>query len=409
MPLQLKIILLRYLNFFQIDSQVRRFKMRPEDFDGLQLPAAADMHVHLRDGAMMELVTPMIPSGGVDTVFVMVSAPLSSTPALANPLQPNLVPPLTTVERVVAYRSQLQALAPSVTFLMSLYLHPSITPATIAAAAAAGITGVKSYPAGVTTNSAAGVLSYEPFYPVFAAMQHHGLVLNLHGELPPSPDAPDITVLSAEEAFLPTLHALHARFPTLRIVLEHCTTRAALDAVRACGPAVVATITAHHLHLIVDDWAGDPHAFCKPVAKHPADRLALLRAAVAAEPKFFFGSDSAPHPVAAKTAGEDRRQKCAAGCFTQPFATQLVLDAVRKALARGTLRADEVSREALEGFLCWNGRQFYGLPSETGTLRRMTVGGKTTTVPMEVSNEDGSVVVVPFGRGMELPALTWAS
>jgi dihydroorotase len=124
--------------------------------------------------------------------------------------QPNLIPPITTVEAALSYKSRLEALAPLVTFLVSLYLHPSITPSTIKAAKAAGITGVKSYPAGVTTNSAARVVDYEPFYPVFAAMEAEDLLLNLHGESPPGED---ITVLNAEERFLPTLLDLHRRFP----------------------------------------------------------------------------------------------------------------------------------------------------------------------------------------------------
>jgi dihydroorotase len=178
------------------------------------------------------------------------------------------VPPITTVEQALAYKQRLSAIEPNVTYLMSLYLHPSITPSTIAAAAAAGITSVKSYPAGVTTNSDSGVIDYAPFYPVFAAMQEHDLVLNLHGELPPSA-GPDITVLNAEAAFLPTLAALHAAFPRLRIVLEHCTTAAAVEAVRACGPTVAATITAHHLYLTIDDVVGNCYNFCKPVSKLP--------------------------------------------------------------------------------------------------------------------------------------------
>jgi hypothetical protein len=124
--------------------------------------------------------------------------------------QPNLIPPITTVEAALSYKSRLEALAPLVTFLVSLYLHPSITPSTIKAAKVAGITGVKSYPAGVTTNSAARVVDYESFYPVFAAMEAEDLLLNLHGESPPGED---ITVLNAEERFLPTLLDLHRRFP----------------------------------------------------------------------------------------------------------------------------------------------------------------------------------------------------
>lgn len=207
------------------------------------------------------------------------------------------MPPITTVAAAVSYRDRLQALAPDVNFLMTLYLHPSITPSTIADAAVSGITGVKVYPAGVTTNSQAGVLSYEDYYPVFEAMQTHDMVLNLHGEVPNTPKdnyiavgtANAVTTMNAEEKFLPTLRKLHATFPRLRIVLEHCSTREALDAVRACGPTVGATITAHHLWITQDDWCGDNFNFCKPVAKSIVDRVALVQAVAGGEGKFFFG------------------------------------------------------------------------------------------------------------------------
>lgn len=110
---------------------------------------------------------------------------------------------------------------------------------------------------------------YKPFYPVFSAMEKEGLVLNLHGECP-SDHAKDITVLNAESSFLPTLKSLHAKFPALKIVLEHCTTRAAVEAVTECGPTVVGTITPHHLFITIDDWADDPFCYCKPVAKYPS-------------------------------------------------------------------------------------------------------------------------------------------
>lgn len=165
-------------------------------FDGLELPASADFHVHLRDGAMMKTVTPTIRKGGVNVAYVM----------------PNLVPPLTTCSAVSAYKQRLLEQEPSVNYLMTLYLHESISPAVIKEAKAQGIVGVKSYPAGVTTNSDTGVISYEPFYPVFSAMEQCGIVLNLHGECP-SDHAKDITILNAESNFLPTLKNLHAKFP----------------------------------------------------------------------------------------------------------------------------------------------------------------------------------------------------
>lgn len=211
------------------------------------LPAGADFHVHLRSGAMAAAVVPTIRQGGINTVYVM----------------PNLIPPVTTVAAALAYKTQLESLDPSVTYLMTLYLHESITPTVVREAKAAGIVGIKSYPAGVTTNSASGVLDYEAFFPIFAAMEDVGMVLNLHGECPSNHAAGKrgggdaITVLNAEASFLPTLKMIHAQFPRLKIVLEHCTTEAAVNAVKECGDNVVATLTAHHLFLVVDDWAGD--------------------------------------------------------------------------------------------------------------------------------------------------------
>jgi dihydroorotase len=165
------------------------------------LPAAADFHVHLRDGLLSAAVVPTIRAGGVSTVYVM----------------PNLVPPLTTVAAVKAYHGRLAALDASVRYLMTLYLHPDVTPQTIREARASGVVwGVKSYPAGVTTNSDAGVLSYEDFYPVFDEMERAGLVLNLHGECPNDEEA-GVDVMNAERRFLPTLRDLHRRFPNLKV------------------------------------------------------------------------------------------------------------------------------------------------------------------------------------------------
>jgi dihydroorotase len=132
---------------------------------------------------------------------------------------PNLVPPLTASSDALAYKNRLQTIEPRVNYLMTLYLHEKITPAVLKGAKAQGIIGIKSYPAGVTTNSASGVISYEPFYPVFEAMQKCGMFLNLHGECP-SDHKEGITILSAESKFLPTLKSLHAKFPKLKIVLE---------------------------------------------------------------------------------------------------------------------------------------------------------------------------------------------
>ena len=277
---------------------------------------------------------------------------------------------------------------------------------------------MKSYPAGVTTNSGSGVVDYESFYPVFEAMEREGLVLNLHGEVPSSEEE-DVHVLNAEERFLPTLKSLNEKFSKLRIVLEHCTTAAAVEAVKRCSDTVVGTITAHHLFLTVDDWAGDPVNFCKPVAKTYKDRRALLRAVVEGNGKFFLGTDSAPHAMRKKyggmrgAGGTDNAVtvpgKCAAGVFTQPYATQLVLEAVEGAVERGVIAKEEVTREVLQGFLGGFGRRFYGVRESTRKIR--VVEGKEKVVETlgvkKTGTEEVEDVVVPFRRGEKIYSLEW--
>ncbi|KID78204.1 uncharacterized protein G6M90_00g040090 [Metarhizium brunneum] len=352
----------------------------------LELPPTADMHVHLRQAELMELVAPTVRQGGVDTVFVM----------------PNLVPPITTVERALEYKAQLQKIDPNVHYLMSLFLHPSVTPDVIAKAAAAGITGVKMYPQGVTTNSENGVANVEAFYPTFAAMEENDMVLNLHGEVLESL-APENTTL--EEAFLPTLKKLHERFPRLRIVLEHCTTSAAVEAVKACGPTVGATITAHHLYLTGADACCDPFAFCKPIPKKPTDRDALLKALVSGNPKFFFGSDSAPHQIISKTSAE--QGKAPAGVFTQPVATQLVLMALEEGVVRGDISENDITQEKLEGFLSRHGRRFYKLPETSD--KKIILERKGEKIGTSVKSADGKFEVGISRAGTEIFSLAWES
>lgn len=360
-------------------------------FDGLEIPAAADFHVHLRDGKMMETVVPTIRLGGVDTVYVM----------------PNLVPPITTVSAALAYKDRLLAIEPKVNYLMTLYLHESITPETVREAKKAGIVGIKSYPAGVTTNSSSGVLSYEPFYPVFAAMQEEGIILNLHGECP-SDHKKDITILNAEASFLPTLKSLHSKFPTLKIVLEHCTTAAAIQAVKDCGPNVVGTITAHHLFLTIDQWADDAFHFCKPVAKLPSDRSALLLAATSLSDKFFLGTDSAPHDIGAKKGGSG---KTAAGVFTQAHAVGHVLTAWEMGVEMGVLRCEDITVEVLEGFLGKRGRRFYGIGEEAKEGNGEGEGEKIILRKGEeivrASFKGEGVEIVPFWRGQKIWSVQW--
>lgn len=259
-------------------------------------------------------------------------------------------------------------------------------------------------------NSSSGVLDYETFYPVFAEMEKQNMILNLHGEVPSTPShAPTssnsqetaITILNAEPAFLPTFKSLHQKFPNLRIILEHCSTAAALAAVRECGPSVSGTITAHHLSLIIDDWAGDPFCFCKPVAKTPEDRDALLQAVVRGNGKFFLGTDSAPHDRGKKR-GED---KVAAGVFTQPHAVGYVLDALAKGVQRGVIREEEVTQEVLEGFFGAWGRAFYQVSDGRGEKVVLRKGGERILDVLEMQGV--GVSVVPFRKGEETWSVEW--
>lgn len=336
-------------------------------------------------------VTPAVRAGGVSLAYIM----------------PNLTPPVTSIAQATQYHRELQALAPKTTFLMTFYLCKDLTPEVVEKAAVEGvIRGIKCYPAGVTTNSAAGVdpNDFSAFYPIFEVMAKHGLVLNLHGEKPSvkqentltTSDDDDVHVMNAEAKFLPALAKLHKDFPTLKIVLEHCTTKAACDAVDAINadlpdgeiPKVVATITAHHLFLTVDEWAGAPVNFCKPVAKLPSDKRALLRAATSGKPWFIFGSDSAPHDVSQKTVFKG----VCAGVYTQPYALGYVAEAF-----------DSVGKlDMLRKFVTENGHAFYETkPEDLVCQDTVTLVERTVTVPDMCVFDDGSKIV-PFMEGQRL-------
>ncbi|WVR08445.1 dihydroorotase, homodimeric type [Kwoniella sp. DSM 27419] len=349
--------------------------------DQIVLASPADFHVHVRQGKMCELVTPQVAKGGVRTAYVM----------------PNLVPPLTSTEAVLAYKSELERIDPSVEWIMTLYLHPEVTPDEIRKAAKAGVKGVKSYPRGVTTNSNSGIEDYGVYYPVFRAMEEEGMVLNLHGEVPSDAEK-NISILNAEVHFLSHLKTLALEFPKLRIVLEHATTSAAVEAVTFLPSNVACSITAHHLYLTIDEVAPQPHHFCKPLAKEPKDRKALQQAVLSGNPKFFLGSDSAPHPLTSKTANltEDGSvSACAAGVYTSPILIPLV----------ATLLESFGALDKLEGFVSRHGRDFYGVPAKKGqelTLKR-TGGGEKDGLVSGTFKGDG-IEVLPFWTGKKL---TW--
>ncbi|MBU6389666.1 dihydroorotase, partial [Patescibacteria group bacterium] len=235
----------------------------------------------------------------------------------------------------------------------------------------------KLYPEGVTTNSEDGVNDIPALYPVFERMAKEEFILCLHGE------RPGVFSLDRETAFLPVLEEIATRFPNLKIVLEHVTTEAAVELVKKLPDTVAATITVHHLYLTLDDVIGDkirPHHFCKPVAKRPEDRAALLAAATSGNPKFFLGTDSAPHAVETK--------ECEAGCagvYTAPVAIPLLAEIFER----------QNALDQLEGFTSFFGAEWYGLPPNAAHI---TLQKQEWIVP------DRCGTVVPFRAGKKL---TW--
>jgi len=326
--------------------------------DNLTIPLADDLHVHLRQGELMNMVVPLLRAGGVGRCLVM----------------PNTRPPVVTPDDALHYKARLQQLAPDVEFLMTLYLTPNLTPANVKRAADAGIAAVKCYPRGVTTNAGDGVEDFCLYDKTFAAMAKTGLVLSLHGEMPVSPGR-GIDVFNAEQHFLPELERLHNRFPKLKIVFEHVSTSEGVACVEGLGAGVAATITPHHLDLISDDWKHNIHNYCKPVPKLSCDRAALWGVIKAGHPRFFLGSDSAPHTREAKESGAG-----CAGIFTTPLLLPYLADSFD--------RMDCLDR--LSSFVSGFGRDFYELPGmdDTVTLQRH---------PQTVPSTYGAVV--PYRAG----------
>lgn len=319
----------------------------------------------------MKAVVPLLGKSGCRLAYVM----------------PNLQPPICTTEQALAYKQELVALEPNIEFLMTLYLNPDLTKEEIYKAAKAGIKGVKSYPRGVTTNSDGGIESYTAYYHVFKAMEEVGMILNLHGEIPSDSDN-NVCVLNAEELFLKHLVQLHKDFPKLRIVLEHATTKAAVETVKSLGETVACTITLHHLELVVDDWTGCGHNFCKPVAKFPSDRLALREVVKSGHPRFFLGTDSAPHPESLK-----HSSKIPAGVFTTPFVA-----AYLPHILEGFGALDK-----LQGFACEFGRKFYGLPVANDVQELNLVKTPTAIIDrIPYVGEKGPDAIVPFLAGKTL-------
>ena len=322
-----------------------------------------DWHVHLRDGEMLKAV-----------------APFTARQFARAIIMPNLVPPVTSVAAASAYRDRISAVTgPGFTPLMTCYLTDEADGEEIAHGFAEKVwAAAKLYPANATTNSASGVTDVRNLYPALERMQAIGMPLLVHGEV----TDPDVDVFDREAAFIDrVLEPLTRDFPELKIVLEHITTADAAAFVEASGPTIGATVTPHHLMInrnALFEGGLRPHAYCLPVAKRERHRQAVRRAATSGSPKFFLGTDTAPHARHAK------ESSCGcAGIFNAPFALE----------AYATVFDEEGALDRFEAFASDNGPAFYGLPLNEGevTLRRQEV-----QVPEQIGD------VVPFMSGRTL-------
>jgi dihydroorotase len=330
-----------------------------------------DWHLHVRNGEILKTVIPHTARQFARAIIM-----------------PNLKPPVTTVSQALIYREEiLQAVPAGLDFtpLMTLYLTGSTSVTEIEKAAASEhIYAVKLYPAGATTNSDSGVADIKSVYPLLAALEKQGLPLLIHGEV--TDETCDI--FDRERMFIDTsLSDIISNFPTLRVVVEHVTTTEAVQFVQACGNNVAATITPQHLLFNRNAiLAGGirPHYYCLPILKRESHRLALVKAATSGDPKFFLGTDSAPHLSSLK----ENTCGCA-GCYSAHAALELYAEVFEQADAL----------DKLEGFASFYGADFYRLPRNSGTV---TLEKTAWKVPAAYG--EGDQLITPLKANEEL---TW--
>lgn len=320
-----------------------------------------DMHLHLRDGDMLRLV-----------------APLTSNSFSGALVMPNLVPPVTTKDTLLSYKKRVIEACKGDDFTpyMTLFFQNNYS-FEFLEDIKDEIIGIKLYPAGITTNSETGVSSMdiEVLRPTLENMSRLGIPLCIHGET-------NGFVMDREKEFMPIYESLAIAFPNLKIIMEHITTKDAVELLDKYSN-LYATVTLHHLLITLDDVAGgmlDPHLFCKPIAKTPVDRNALLNAALKAHPKLMFGSDSAPHPKHKKECCG-----CAAGVFTSPIALQVLVELFEK----------HDSLENLNDFVSNNAKKIYGLNLEPKTINLVK---KDFIVPAIYEYKDEKVVPMYAGK-----------
>lgn len=335
----------------------------------LTLTRPDDWHLHLRDGAALPAVLPHTAQRFARAIVM-----------------PNLKPPVTTTAQALAYRARILAALPTgaaFTPLMTLYLTDNTTAQEIAQAKASGhIAAVKYYPAGATTNSESGVTDLRKTYATLAALEEHELPLLVHGEVTDS----GVDVFDREKIFIERhLSDLVKRFPKLRVVFEHVTTQEAVEFVLAAPSTLAATITAHHLLLnrnAMFEGGMRPHHYCLPVLKREKHRAAVLGAAISGNPKFFLGTDSAPHGRRAK----ETACGCA-GIYTAHAGIELYAEAFEQA---GAL-------DKLEGFASFYGADFYRLPRNKDSI---TLIKQAWNVPREYAL--GGDTLIPLRAGQQI-------
>jgi dihydroorotase len=330
----------------------------------ITLPRPDDWHLHLRDGAMLKAVLPETARHFARAIIM-----------------PNLVPPVVTLDDAVAYRDRILAALPAdMAFepLMTLYLTEGTSPADVERAAASGVVkAVKLYPAGATTNSHGGVRDLAKVMPVLETMARIGLPLCTHGEV----TTPEVDIFDREAVFIETvLDPLRRRLPELRVVMEHITTEEGVAYAAEGGDRLAATITTHHLiinrnHILAGGIK--PHYYCLPVAKREKHRLALRKAATSGSPRYFLGTDSAPHVDALK----EHACGCA-GCFTATNTMSLLAHVFE----------EESALDKLEAFASLHGPAFYGLPVNEETMR-LEKRAEPCAWPEKIVSDTGPVTV----------------
>lgn len=337
--------------------------------DTIRLRRPDDWHVHLRDGAMLESV--------VDFTARQFARAI---------VMPNTSPPITTAAAGRDYRERiLTAVNPAHKFtpLIVAYLTDTIAPDEIERGHAEGVfTAAKLYPANATTGSSHGVTDIQKIYPVLETMQRIGMPLLVHGEVTHD----DVDIFDREAVFIDdVMMGIVKDFPNLKIVFEHITTSQAADFVMSSGPNIAATITPHHLDFnrnAIFKGGIRPHFYCLPIAKRESHRLALRKAAVSGSPKFFLGTDTAPHAIGAKESA------CGcAGIFNAPHALE----------SYAKIFDEENALDKLEGFASEFGPRFYGLPLNDDYVE-LTRGGETVPDILKLAGAD----IVPFHAGETL-------